>query len=220
MILYLLLALSALIGLVALILLLAQSRKLEQLTQQLEEQQETIRQAMERDSRIETALQLQGQTMQEHLSALRQQQGTEALQNEQKLENLRRTLHYSLGQMQQENQRQLDAIRRTVDEKLQDTLEKKLNDSFALVSQRLEQVYKGLGEMQTLAVGVGDLKKVLSNVKTRGTLGELQLGAIFRADLIAGTICPKCEHQAGQRGSGGIRRQTAGRRRPARLAAL
>ena len=159
MILYLLLALSALIGLVALILLLAQSRKLEQLTQQLEEQQETIRQAMERDSRIETALQLQGQTMQEHLSALRQQQGTEALQNEQKLENLRRTLHYSLGQMQQENQRQLDAIRRTVDEKLQDTLEKKLNDSFALVSQRLEQVYKGLGEMQTLAVGVGDLKK-------------------------------------------------------------
>ena len=72
MILYLLLALSALIGLVALILLLAQSRKLEQLAQQLEEQQETIRQAMERDSRIETALQLQGQTMQEHLSALRQ----------------------------------------------------------------------------------------------------------------------------------------------------
>ena len=183
MILYLLLALSALIGLVALILLLAQSRKLEQLTQQLEEQQETIRQAMERDSRIETALQLQGQTMQEHLSALRQQQGTEALQNEQKLENLRRTLHYSLGQMQQENQRQLDAIRRTVDEKLQDTLEKKLNDSFALVSQRLEQVYKGLGEMQTLAVGVGDLKKVLSNVKTRGTLGELQLGAILEQIL-------------------------------------
>ena len=218
MILYLLLALSALIGLVALILLLAQSRKLEQLTQQLEEQQETIRQAMERDSRIETALQLQGQTMQEHLSALRQQQGTEALQNEQKLENLRRTLHYSLGQMQQENQRQLDAIRRTVDEKLQDTLEKKLNDSFALVSQRLEQVYKGLGEMQTLAVGVGDLKKVLSNVKR--DLGRTAAGGYFRADLIAGTICPKCEHQAGQRGSGGIRRQTAGRRRPARLAAL
>ena len=70
-------------------------------------------------------------------------------------------------------------LRQTVDEKLQKTLEEKMNKSFSLVNERLEQVYKGLGEMQTLAVGVGDLKKVLSNVKTRGILGEIQLGAIL-----------------------------------------
>ena len=70
-------------------------------------------------------------------------------------------------------------MRQTVDEKLQKTLEEKMNKSFSLVNERLEQVYKGLGEMQTLAVGVGDLKKVLSNVKTRGILGEIQLGAIL-----------------------------------------
>jgi len=100
-------------------------------------------------------------------------------QNEQKLENMRRTLSESVARMQEDNARQLEGIRKTVDEKLQDTLEKKLNDSFQLVSERLEQVYKGLGEMQTLAVGVGDLKRVLSNVKTRGVLGEIQLGAIL-----------------------------------------
>jgi DNA recombination protein RmuC len=74
-------------------------------------------------------------------------------------------------------------MRRTVDEKLQKTLEEKMNQSFALVNERLEQVYKGLGEMQTLAVGVGDLKKVLSNVKTRGIVGEIQLGSILEEIL-------------------------------------
>lgn len=105
------------------------------------------------------------------------------VQNEQKLDNMRRTLHDSLSKLQEDNTRQLEIIRKTVDEKLQDTLEKKLNDSFQLVSERLEQVYKGLGEMQTLANGVGDLKKVLSNVKTRGILGEIQLGAILEQIL-------------------------------------
>lgn len=99
--------------------------------------------------------------------------------NVQSLENIRRSLDEKLESIRRENFRQLDEMRQTVDEKLQKTLEEKMNKSFSLVNERLEQVYKGLGEMQTLAVGVGDLKKVLSNVKTRGILGEIQLGAIL-----------------------------------------
>ena len=99
--------------------------------------------------------------------------------NVQSLENIRRSVDEKLESIRRENFRQLDEMRQTVDEKLQKTLEDKMNKSFSLVNERLEQVYKGLGEMQTLAVGVGDLKKVLSNVKTRGILGEIQLGAIL-----------------------------------------
>ena len=99
--------------------------------------------------------------------------------NVQSLENIRRSIDEKLESIRRENLRQLDEMRQTVDEKLQKTLEEKMNKSFSLVNERLEQVYKGLGEMQTLAVGVGDLKKVLSNVKTRGILGEIQLGAIL-----------------------------------------
>lgn len=88
-----------------------------------------------------------------------------------------------LDKMTNENQRQLDNIRQTVDEKLQKTLEDRITRSFKTVSDRLEQVHKGLGEMQTLAAGVGDLKKVLSNVKTRGILGEIQLGSILEQIL-------------------------------------
>ena len=85
--------------------------------------------------------------------------------------------------MQKENYKQLDEIRHTVDEKLQKTLDERVSESFKIVSQRLEQVYKGLGEMQTLAAGVGDLKKVLSNVKTRGIFGEIQLSRILEQML-------------------------------------
>lgn len=99
--------------------------------------------------------------------------------NTQSLENIRRSVDEKLESIRRENLRQLDEMRQTVDEKLQKTLEEKMNKSFSLVNERLEQVYKGLGEMQMLAVGVGDLKKVLSNVKTRGILGEIQLGAIL-----------------------------------------
>lgn len=99
--------------------------------------------------------------------------------NVQSLENIRRSVDEKLESIRRENLRQLDEMRQTVDEKLQKTLEDKMNKSFSLVNERLEQVYKGLGEMQTLAVGVGDLKKILSNVKTRGILGEIQLGAIL-----------------------------------------
>ena len=95
------------------------------------------------------------------------------------LEALRGEVSRQLGQMREENASALVQMRQTVDEKLQTTLERKMNESFKQVSERLEQVYKGLGEMQTLASGVGDLKKVLSNVKTRGILGEIQLGAIL-----------------------------------------
>ena len=88
-----------------------------------------------------------------------------------------------LSQMQSDNNERLEQMRQVVDEKLQKTLESKMTESFRLVSERLEQVYKGLGEMQSLAAGVGDLKKVLSNVKTRGILGEIQLDAILKEIL-------------------------------------
>lgn len=119
----------------------------------------------------------------DNFSKMSQNISTTAMQNEQKLDNMRRTLADSIAKMQEDNSKQLETIRKTVDEKLQDTLDKKLNDSFKLVSERLEQVYRGLGEMQTIASSVGDLKKVLSNVKTRGVLGEIALGAILEQVL-------------------------------------
>ncbi|MEE0006042.1 MAG: DNA recombination protein RmuC [Ruminococcus sp.] len=108
---------------------------------------------------------------------------TFSMENEQKLENIRSTVEKKLTYMQEDNNKQLENIRTTVDEKLKNTLENKLNKSFETVSKQLQQVYKGLGEMQNLAVGVGDLKKVLSNVKTRGILGEIQLSAILKEIL-------------------------------------
>ena len=103
--------------------------------------------------------------------------------NEKKLEDVRLTVEAKLQSMQIDNAKQLEQMRQTVDEKLQGTLEKRLGESFKQVSERLEQVHKGLGEMQTLATGVGDLKKVLTNVKTRGTWGEVQLGALLEQVL-------------------------------------
>lgn len=103
--------------------------------------------------------------------------------NEQKLETIRKTVEDKLYAIQRDNAEKLETMRATVDEKLHDTLEKRLGESFKLVNDRLESVYKGLGEMQTLAVGVGDLKKVLSNVKVRGSWGEIQLGNILEEYL-------------------------------------
>ncbi len=108
---------------------------------------------------------------------------TFSLENEQKLENIRKTVSTQLSYIQEDNNKKLDEMRKTVDEKLQKTLETTMQQSFGLVNERLQEVYKGLGEMQNLAVGVGDLKKVLSNVKTRGILGEIQLGAILKEIL-------------------------------------
>lgn len=105
--------------------------------------------------------------------------------NEQKLESIRNTLEDRMYKLQSDNNEKLEKMRATVEEKLQDTLEKRLSDSFKIVSDRLEQVHKGLGEMQNLAVGVGDLKKVLTNVKTRGTWGEVQLDILMEQILTA-----------------------------------
>jgi DNA recombination protein RmuC len=99
--------------------------------------------------------------------------------NEDKLEAMRKTMETQLRAMQEDNTKKLEQMRATVDEKLQTTLEQRLGESFKQVSERLEQVYKGLGEMRTLATGVGDLKKVLTNVKTRGTWGEIRLSHIL-----------------------------------------
>jgi DNA recombination protein RmuC len=104
-------------------------------------------------------------------------------QNATKLELIRNTVEQRLTELQKDNNQKLEKMRETVDEKLQSTLEKRLAQSFQSVSERLEQVHKGLGEMQHLAVGVGDLKKVLSNVKTRGTWGEVQLGNLLEQIL-------------------------------------
>jgi DNA recombination protein RmuC len=103
--------------------------------------------------------------------------------NEEKLEAMRKTMETQLQALQEDNTRKLEQMRATVDEKLQGTLDKRLGESFKQVSERLEQVYKGLGEMRTLANGVGDLKKVLTNVKTRGTWGEIRLSHILEQIL-------------------------------------
>lgn len=103
--------------------------------------------------------------------------------NEEKLEAMRKELEQKLSSIMKDNSEKLEAMRVTVDEKLHDTLEKRLGESFKLVSERLEQVHKGLGEMQNLATGVGDLKKVLTNVKSRGIWGEIQLGNILEQIL-------------------------------------
>ncbi len=122
-----------------------------------------------------------------------------ALQSEQRLENIRTTVEHRLSAMQQDNEKKLEQMRETVDEKLQKTLNERLSQSFGMVSERLEQVYKGLGEMQNLANGVGDLKKVLSNVKTRGILGEVQLGAILEQILAPEQYLREVVTKAGSR---------------------
>jgi DNA recombination protein RmuC len=104
-------------------------------------------------------------------------------QNIQKLDKIDETVDLHLKTLQEDNNRKLEQIRATVDEKLHDTLERRLGESFKLVSERLEMVHKGLGEMQTLASGVGDLKKVLTNIKTRGTFGEIQLHSLLEQIL-------------------------------------
>ena len=173
-------ALAAVI--VCIVLLLLQNSKLkhmDDLEKQFQQLQDQMQESQKGDAALLARQDLLIQSVESSLEKLQARQTDSAMQTEQKLDQMRRSLSESLERMQTGNQAQLDSIRKTVDEKLQETLDRKLNDSFQLVSQRLEQVYKGLGEMQTLAAGVGDLKKVLSNVKTRGVLGEIQLGAIL-----------------------------------------
>ncbi len=119
----------------------------------------------------------------EKFSDLNKQHTEATLQAKASITEIRDTIEKQLRSIREDNTQQLTEMRKTVDEKLQTTLEKRLGESFKQVSDRLEQVHKGLGEMQTLAIGVGDLKKVLSNVKTRGILGEYQLGNILEQIL-------------------------------------
>ncbi|HXW65047.1 MAG TPA: DNA recombination protein RmuC [Burkholderiaceae bacterium] len=118
-----------------------------------------------------------GRTMQEHLSELN-------AATQRNLSEIRLTLEARLQALQSGNEARLEQMRATVEEKLQTTLETRLGESFRLVSERLEQVHQGLGEMQSLAAGVGDLKRVLGNVKVRGTFGEAQLGALLEQVLL------------------------------------
>lgn len=117
------------------------------------------------------------------LSELNKQFARTSMDIEQRLENIRISMEKKVSNMTEENNRQLAEMRNTVDEKLQKTLEDRIGRSFRQVSESLQQVTRGLGEMQNLAAGVGDLKKVLSNVKTRGIVGEIQLGAILQQIL-------------------------------------
>ena len=119
----------------------------------------------------------------DQLDSFSQQLMAMAKLNEEKLAAMRQTMESQLKAIQEDNTKKLEQMRATVDEKLQTTLEKRLGESFKQVSERLEQVYKGLGEMRTLATGVGDLKKVLTNVKTRGTWGEIRLSHILEQIL-------------------------------------
>ena len=154
-----------------------QSEKLDSIDRHVMARQETMSASMEKQMQtMNASMMKQMQAMDQRLQHLDQM-------NEQKLEALRQSMTNSMQEMRQENAKKLDEIRGTVDEKLQDTLQKKITDSFQAVSQQLEQVYKGLGEMQHLASDVGGLKQVLSGVKTRGILGEIQLGAILEEIL-------------------------------------
>lgn len=132
---------------------------------------------------ISDELRNQAEAQDRRLAELNTRFSSFAVENEQKLEQIRNTTEKRISGMTEENSRQLDRMRQTVDEKLQSTLEERIGQSFRLVSERLEEVYKGLGKMQSLADGVGDLKKVLSNVKTRGVVGEIQLSAILEQVL-------------------------------------
>lgn len=181
-------ALLLLAGCFVLLLLLLRRQRAQQteagsLETRLKTLEDLLRNAEKSSAALQGRQDILAQSVETSLSRLHSQQADAAMQTEQKLEQLRRSMTESLNHMQTASQLQLDGIRRTVDEKLQETLDRKLSESFQQVSQRLEAVYKGLGEMQSLAAGVGDLKKVLSNVKTRGILGEIQLGAILEQIL-------------------------------------
>ena len=125
------------------------------------------------------AREAQDQAMQRLTEAMREQLRELSRGNEQRLAEMRATLEQRLGAIQQDNEKKLEQMRATVDEKLQSTLEQRLGESFKQVAERLEQVYRGLGEMQNLARDVGSLNRVLTNVKTRGIFGEVQLAGLL-----------------------------------------
>jgi DNA recombination protein RmuC len=147
------------------------------------QQQNGAQTRQELQAALKTFSELLGGQLQELAHTLKRQLADLTASNEAKLEAMRTTIETKLAQVQSDNEAKLERIRATVDEKLHATLEQRLGESFRLVSERLEQVHSGLGEMKSLAVGVGDLKKILTNVKTRGTWGEVQLGNLLEQTL-------------------------------------
>ena len=131
------------------------------------------------EKRLDENAKSQQDLLRQQFEDLLKQLHTQGKQSLDAVKDVRETVEKQLTAIREDNGKRLEEMRKTVDEKLQDTLEKRLGESFKLVSERLEQVHKGLGEMQNIASGVGDLKKVLTNVKTKGILGEYQLANII-----------------------------------------
>ncbi|NCC67931.1 MAG: DNA recombination protein RmuC [Clostridia bacterium] len=143
---------------------------------QFEMQDKRLREMAQSLTEAQTGLK---STVSDRLKSVDEQFKTFTMQNKESMDGIRTTVQSRLEALQADNSQQLEKMRATVDEKLQKTLDDRITQSFKMVSDRLQEVYTGLGEMKTLANGVGDLKKVLSNVKTRGIVGEYQLGAII-----------------------------------------
>ena len=164
----------------------------------------SLREELSRGREESGSIQLQGrkelmETLETFRSSLAGQLGSLTSGNDQRFDKLRETIDQKLALIQKDNAEKLEKMRATVDEKLHQTLETRLGESFKLVSERLEQVQKGLGEMQGLATGVGDLKRVLTNVKSRGTWGEVALKSIIEDVL---TPAQYVENVATKKGSG------------------
>ena len=167
------------------------SRSQQALTETLSKDQANLREGLSKDQAnlregLGNTLTGQAKLQQEQLTAFSKQLKEMEKSNAESLEKIRTTLDTRVRQLQEENEKKLEEMRKTVDEKLQGTLEKRLGESFKLVSERLEAVQQGLGEMKNLATGVGDLKRVLTNVKSRGTWAEVQLGTILEEFLAPG----------------------------------
>ena len=175
------LAILLLVNIAGVILLFIRSFNRNQKFEQIEKAQEKIERAV-RDEVSANRTEMMG-TLKTFEDSVLKQFASLTQVNEQKLENLRDTVERRLKSMQEDNSRELDKMRQVVDHQLQSTLEKRLTASFEMVKSNLESVQKGLGEMQNLAAGVGDLKKVLTNIKTRGTWGEIQLGVLLEQIL-------------------------------------
>ena len=174
------------VNIILLIILLA--RKSSNNGAQIEQQLASLKENQERTERgVKEEIALNrgelNKSLKSGLDTMLNQISSLTVSNEQKLEQMRGTVEQRLKLLQDDNSQKLEQMRVTVDEKLHNTLEKRLGESFKIVSDRLELVHKGLGEMQTLASGVGDLKRVLTNVKTRGTWGEIQLGNLLEQIL-------------------------------------
>jgi DNA recombination protein RmuC len=199
---------SLFISLIALIIAILIYTNLNKIAQQSSQENRLIRDELTRELRSDrqentqrTAAQQSviSETLAYNMQSIDQRIHNLSNSQETKLEAIRISMEKHLSTMQAENQKKLDEMRSMVDEKLQKTLEDRISQSFKLVSDRLEQVYKGLGEMQVLAAGVGDLKKVLSNVKTRGVLGEYQLSAILEQILASEQYAPNVCTKKGSR---------------------